>query len=82
MISFLVLNSMSAVPSYPPQLGQGRPHVAEDLGVVLGDSGRPAAAEELLGGQELLVDLEAGHEPDPGVVLGGHWPRRLEGEVV
>ncbi len=64
------------------QLGQGRPHVAEDLGVVLlaVAAGR-AAAEELLLGQELLVDLEAGAEADLGVVRRGHLAEGLELEL-
>ncbi len=65
------------------ELGQGRPHVAEDLGVVLVAvaAGR-AAAEELLFGQELLVDLEAGAEADLGVIRAGHLGERLEDELI
>ena len=65
------------------QLGQGRPHVAQDLGVVgrAVMAGR-AAAEELPLGQELLVDFQAGLEADGGVVLGGHLGEGLENKVV
>ena len=65
------------------ELGEGRPHVAEDLGVVLVAvaAGR-AAAEELLLGQELLVDLEAGAEADLGVIRVGHLGEGLEDELI
>jgi len=53
------------------ELGQRRPHVAENLGVVgAAVPARRAAAEELLFGQQLLVDFQAGLEPDGGIVLG------------
>ena len=66
-----------------PELGQGRPHVAEDLGVELRAiaAGR-AAAEQLLGRQELLMDLEAGLEPDGRVVPGRHVLEGLEEKIV
>jgi hypothetical protein len=57
--------------------------MAEDLGVELRTvpAGR-TAAEQLLGRQELLVDLESGPEPDGRVVLGRHVLEGLEQEVV
>ena len=65
------------------ELGQRRPHVAEDLGVVFiaVASGR-TAAEKLLFGQDLLVDLEAGAESNLRVIGVGHLGERLELELV
>ncbi len=65
------------------ELGERGPHVTEDLGVerVAQPAGR-TAAKELLRGQELLVDLQAGLEADGRVVLRGHLLERLENKFV
>ena len=53
------------------ELGQGRPHVAQDRAVVLGGvEPRRTVAEHLLFGEQLLVDLEADPKTDLGVVDG------------
>jgi hypothetical protein len=81
MISLLGLELHEGRAVVLAELGQGRAHVAEDLGVVLAAvaAGR-AAAEELLFGQDLLVDLEARAEPDRFVVGRGHLGEGLEEE--
>ncbi len=57
------------------ELGEGRAHMAQHLRVVslVVLAGR-AAAEQLLTGVELLVDLEAGLEPQPGIVFFPELP--------
>jgi hypothetical protein len=41
-----------------------------------------AAAEELFGGQKLLVNLESGLEADSGIVAFGHFIEWLEHHTV
>ena len=55
------------------QLAQGGPHMPKNLRIHLRHpSPRRAAAEELRSGVELLVDLQAGHEPEDTVVPRDH----------
>ena len=61
------------------ELGKGRPHVADDLGVVIGvvvvAAGR-AVAEKLFVGLQLLVHFQAALESQPGVGRGLGFPAR------
>ena len=78
MISFFVLNSISAVPSYSPSSRKRRAHVAQHFAVVgLGVEPRRAAAEQLLPGQELLVHLQAGDQAHGLVVQTIEHPASL-----
>ncbi len=62
------------------QLRKRRPHVAENLRVIIrAIAACGTAAEELLGGQELLMDFETGFEADSGVIVGLHLFKGFEG---
>ena len=68
---FLVLNSISAVPSYSPSSDSvGRMCRSTSPSCVVGVAARRAAAEHLAFGEQLLVDLEAGDEADLRVEFG------------
>ena len=79
---FLVLNSISAVPSYSPSSESvGRMWRSTSPSWVVGVAARRAAAEHLVLGEELLVDLEPADEPDLGVVqvlIQAETPARAE----
>ena len=61
------------------ELGKGRPHVADDLGVVIGvvvvAAGR-AMAEKLFFGLQLLMHFQAALESQPGVGRRRRFPAR------
>jgi len=61
------------------ELREGRPHVAEDLRViVIAVAARRAAAKELFGGEKLLMDFQPGFKADGGEIFGLHLFERLE----